>query len=213
MFEIVVQPDLRRVLRRREGDGPAIAKLLASVVHENGGHAGDFRILDMGAGNGMMGDELTVLNVESIVGIDILPNAKEAAHRDRPHIYDDYIVADLTDLPDIDEERLRRIDANCLTSVAALGFGDIPPLAFAKALDLISTNGWVAFNLREDFLNETVADGFSHLIRTLNRDGYIRTMCYRRYQHRVSIDGKPLFYVAVVARKLKDLDSDLLESL
>ncbi len=36
---------------------------------------------------------------------------------------------------------------------------------------------------------------------------------YRRYHHRISISGEPLFYVAVVAKKLKDLDSDLLESL
>ena len=55
--------------------------------------------------------------------------------------------------------------------------------------------------------------GFSRLIRRLNRDGYIQTLCYRRYQHRISITGEPLFYVAVIARKLKDLDCDLLESL
>ena len=190
-----------------------VAKLLESVVYENGEDPGDFRVLDMGAGNGMVGDELTALGVESIVGIDILPRAKEAASRDRPNVYADYVVADLTNLPEMEEERLRRIDANCLTSVAALGFGDIPPLAFAKALDLIATDGWLAFNLKEDFVRERGACGFSRLIQRLNRDGYIRTMCYRRYQHRISIDGEPLFYVAVVARKLKDLDSDLLESL
>ena len=116
-------------------------------------------------------------------------------------------------LPEIEEERLRRVDANCLTSVAALGFGDIPPSAFAKALDLIAPDGWLAFNLKEVFVREKGASGFSRLIQKLNRDGYIQTMCYRRYQHRISIDGEPLFYVAVVARKLKDLDSDLLESL
>ena len=55
--------------------------------------------------------------------------------------------------------------------------------------------------------------GFSGLIRRLNRDGYIQTLCYRRYQHRISVSGEPLFYVAVIARKLKDLDCELLESL
>ena len=190
-----------------------IANLLESVVREYGERLDDFRVLDVGAGNGMVGDELQALGVQSIVGIDILLAAKEAANRDRPDVYDDYRVTDLTDLPEVEEENLRRTDANCLATVAALGFGDIPPLAFAKALDLIATPGWVAFNLKESFLREQDVSGFSRLIRRLNRDGYIQTLCYRRYQHRISITGEPLFYVAVIGRKLKDVDNDLLESL
>jgi SAM-dependent methyltransferase len=190
-----------------------ISNLLDSVVREYGECLDELRVLDVGAGNGMVGDELQNLGVPSIVGIDIIPAAKEAANRDRPDVYDDYRVADLTDLPEMEEEKLRRTDANCLTTVAALGFGDIPPLAFAKALDLIATPGWLAFNLKESFLREQDSSGFSRLIRELNCDGYIQTLCYRRYQHRVSITGEPLYYVAVIAKKLKDLDNDLLESL
>jgi hypothetical protein len=157
-----------------------ISNLLESVVREYGECLQDFRVIDVGAGNGMMGDELVGVGVRSIIGIDIIPSAKEATNRDRPD---------------------------------ALGFGDIPPLAFAKALDLIATPGWLAFNLKESFLSEQEESGFSALIRTLNREGYIQTLCYRRYQHRISTTGEPLFYVAVIARKLKDLDSELLESL
>jgi len=190
-----------------------ISYLLDSVIREYGESLDELRVLDVGAGNGMMGDELQDLGVQSIVGIDIIPAAKDAADRDRPEVYDDYHVTDLTDLPENEEQRLRRTHANCLTTVAALGFGDIPPLAFAKALDLISTPGWLAFNLKESFLREQDSSGFSRLIRRLNRDGYLQTLCYRRYQHRISIAGEPLYYVAVIARKLRDLDDDLLESL
>ncbi len=190
-----------------------ISNLLNSVVREYGERFEEFRVLDVGAGNGMVGDELKDLGVRSIIGIDIIPAAKEATNRDRPDVYDDYRIMDLTNLPEVEEERLRRADANCLTTVAALGFGDIPPLAFAKALDLIATPGWLAFNLKESFLREQDESGFSRLIRRLNRDGYIQTLCYRRYQHRISISGEPLFYAAVIARKLKELDDDLLESL
>ncbi len=190
-----------------------ITNLLESVVREYGNSADEFRVLDVGAGNGMVGDELQRLGVESIVGVDIIPAAKNATERDRPDVYDDYHVTDLTDLTEAEEATLRRADTNCLTSVAALGFGDIPPLAFAKALDLIATPGWLAFNLKECFLREQDSTGFSRLIRRLNREGYIQTLCYRRYQHRVSIAGEPLHYVAVIARKMKDLDCELLESL
>ncbi len=190
-----------------------ISNLLDDVVREYGDNPEEFRVLDVGAGNGMMGDELQALGIESIVGIDIIPEAKAATDRDRPNVYDDFRVTDLTDLPETEEERLRRADANCLTTVAALGFGDIPPLAFAKALDLIATPGWLAFNLKEDFIREQDTSGFSRLIRRLNRDGYIQTLCYRRYQHRLSVASKPLHYVAVVARKLIDLGHELMEDL
>ncbi|MCA9095510.1 MAG: hypothetical protein KDA68_18655 [Planctomycetaceae bacterium] len=190
-----------------------ITNLLESVVHEYGESPEEFRVLDVGAGNGMVGDELKHLGVESIVGVDIIPAAREATFRDRPDVYDSYKVVDLTDLSETDEEHLRCKEVNCLTTVAALGFGDIPPLAFAKALDLIASPGWLAFNLKESFLREQDESGFSRLIRRLNRDGYIQTLCYRRYQHRVSIIGQPLYYVAVIARKLRDLDSELLDSL
>jgi predicted TPR repeat methyltransferase len=190
-----------------------IVNLLDSVVREYGESPEGFRVLDVGAGNGMVGEELTDLGVESVVGVDIIPEAREAALRDRPEIYHDYCVADLTDLPENQERRLRKSASNCLTTVAALGFGDMPPMAFAKALNLIKTPGWLAFNLKEDFLHEEDSSGFSRLIRRLNRERYIQTLCYRRYQHRISIAGDPLYYVAVIARKIRDLDAELLADL
>ena len=190
-----------------------IVNLLESVIREYGESPEELRAIDVGAGNGMVGDELMEMGVESIVGIDIIPAAKTATLRDRPEVYADYHVADLTDLPEAKEKQLRRTNANCLTTVAALGFGDIPPLAFAKALDLIETPGWLAFNLKEDFLQEADSTGFSQLIRKLNKQQYIQTYCYRRYQHRISMAGEPLYYVAVIAKKVKELDDSILASL
>lgn len=54
--------------------------------------------------------------------------------------------------------------------------------------------------------------GFSQLIRKLNKEKFIQTHCYRRYQHRVAISGEPLYYVAVIARKVKDLDESIFDS-
>ena len=188
-----------------------ISRLLDDVARENGDNPEDFRVLDVGAGNGMMGDELKEVGVESIVGVDIIPEAKQATHRDRPNVYDDYRIVDLTQVPEDDEEMLRQAKLNCLTTVAALGFGDIPALAFAKALDLIETPGWLGFNLKEDFLEDEDTSGFSRLIRQLSNEGFLRVHCYRRYRHRLSTTGKPLFYVAMIAKKLRDLDDSVWE--
>ena len=187
-----------------------IVNLLADVSTELGDDPGEFKVLDVGAGNGMVGDELNELGVDSVVGIDLIPEARAATRRDRPGLYSDYYVADLTDMPGDTERALNEQEFNCLTTVAALGFGDIPPAAFLNALSLIATPGWLAFNIKEDFLREDDSSGFSRLVRQLSREEFIQTQCYRRYQHRVSASGRPLYYVAMIARKLKDIPPQLI---
>lgn len=186
-----------------------ITRLLDEVICDSGDNLADLRVLDLGAGNGMVGDELASRGVDMIVGIDILPEAREAALRDRPGVYDDYLVADLSNLPGHLEKKLRGLRLNCLTSVAALGFGDIPTETFMKALDLIDTDGWIALTIKEEFLHESDASGFCRLVSELNRQRVVQTQAYRRYQHRVSISGKPLYYVALVSRKLCDVPGHL----
>jgi SAM-dependent methyltransferase len=178
-----------------------VTHLLSDVIRDHGKSPQNLRVLDLGAGNGMVGDELHARGASTIVGIDIIPQARAAAMRDREGIYKDYLVADMTDMP---EERLRRLaskNLNCLTTVATLGFGDIPPEAFTNALAVISTPGWLAFNIKEDFLRERDDSGFARLIRELSRREVIRIEAYRRYRHRIATDGRPLHYVAMVASK------------
>jgi predicted TPR repeat methyltransferase len=185
--------------------------LLADLLRDFSGDFSQLRVLDVGAGNGMVGDELAARGATHLVGIDIIDAAREAAQRDRPGLYDEYLVADLTNLAERDEERVRGYSLNCLTSVAALGYGDIPPAAFAKALDLIETPGWVAFTIKEEFLYEQDTSGFSKLIRALTRSRTLQMQAYRRYRHRLSVSGEPLHYVAMVARKQADLPDALLD--
>lgn len=187
-----------------------VTTLLEELVNEAGETMKSLRVLDVGAGNGMVGDELHDRGSTEIVGIDIIPEAREAARRDRPNIYGDYHIADLTALDEPTEEAIRHRRLNAMTTVAALGFGDIPAPAFLKALDLIETPGWVAFTIKEDFLTGQETTGFSALIHDLTNRGIIRPEAYRRYQHRLGIDGQPLYYVAMVARKLIDVPDDLL---
>jgi hypothetical protein len=180
-----------------------VTRLLGDVVRERGQRVEDLRALDLGAGNGMVGDELRSLGVDYIVGVDIIPEAREAALRDRDGIYEDYLIADMTG---ISEERLRELSANrlnCLTTVATLGFGDIPPKAFTRALSLISCPGWLGFNIKEEFLSTRDPSGFAGLVQELNHEGILRMEAYRRYRHRLSASGEPIYYVAIVASKQK----------
>lgn len=183
-----------------------VARLFADVLRDAAQRPEDLRVLDLGAGNGMLGDELRAHGIDFVVGVDVIAEAKEAAYRDRPGIYDDYLVVDLTDPDERARARLEAQRFNCLTCVAALGFDDIPPRAFLEALEIIETPAWLAFSIKESFVNDDADSPFASLIWDLQRDGVIRLEAYRRFPHRLSISGEPLHYVAVIARKLRELE-------
>ncbi|QDU54218.1 class I SAM-dependent DNA methyltransferase [Aeoliella mucimassa] len=188
-----------------------VAKLLEVSLIAEWANRNELRVLDLGAGNGMMAEQLRNLGVARIVGADIIPEAREAAYRDRPYVYDDYVVADFTDLPETVTQDLIEWRFDCLTSVAALGFGDIPPLAFFSALKLIETNGWVAFNIKETFLDRSDRTGFSRMVRELIFSEYMDVHILERYTHRLSMEGVPLKYYALVGRLTAAIPDDFLD--
>jgi len=185
-----------------------VRKLLEEQLVKVEQDAGELRFLDVGAGNGMVGEELVDLGVSSVVGIDIIEEALLAAERDRPSVYEDYLVADLTSLSEEERRRLATHEFNGLTCVAALGFGDIPTAAFQEAYNLVDTGGWIAFNIKEDFLTDQDPSGFSRLIRRMIEEGILSVCTQKRYQHRIATNGDPLFYVAIVGRKRGDIHNE-----
>lgn len=171
----------------------------------------ELRVLDLGAGNGIMGEVLKNHGVARLIGCDIIPEAREAALRDRPTLYDEYYVADFANLA---PELVGEIDdwsIDCLTSVAALGFGDIPPAAFFRGLQFVSVGGWVAFNIKETFLDHSDDTGFSRFVRELIFSEYLDVFHLEKYRHRYSMEGQPLFYFALVGQKTYDIPDDFLE--
>lgn len=187
-----------------------IRELLARGLKLAGVAADSLRVLDLGAGNGCVAEELRELGVESFVGVDIYEEAAAAADRDRPGLYDEYIVGDLTSLPAKDDALLARRKPNCLTCVAALGFGDIPPEVFAAAYNAIAKDGWVAFTIKADFLDPGDKSGFSTLIRRMMAEGALELVERESYVHRVSTDGQDLIYEAFIGRKRGGIPEDWL---
>lgn len=214
--ELYAKPGLYEQLfyDRLKCESPAkVSGLLKKVVNSLGGNVSQLRVLDVGAGNGMMGESLFNHGIARLVGIDISQEACDATQRDRPGIYDAYYVTDLTRMEARQREELLSWRLDCMTTVAALGFGDIPPKAFLEAFNLIEIGGWVAFNIKETFLDNRDNSGFSLFIKQLILSDYIDLHHLERYRHRISIDGDPLYYFAVIARKNQDVGSDFLASL
>jgi SAM-dependent methyltransferase len=174
----------------------------------------ELSVLDVGAGNGMVGEMLSYVGTKSIVGLDIIDEAREATFRDRPGVYLDYLVQDLTALPESTQRELEGKKFNCLISVAALGFGDIPPRAFANAYNFVGDGGWIAFNIKEDFLDESVdLTGFSRLVSEMFEYGVMERKVAHTYRHRISVKGDPLNYVAIVARKERDVPESMVRGI
>lgn len=181
-----------------------VVGLLAEQLERDGVDPAGLRVLDFGAGNGLVGEELRRIGAGSVVGVDLLPGAKAAAERDRPGVYDDYRAVDMTALTGEDRQALEQADFNCVTCVAALGFGDVPPEAFVTALDLVSSPAWVAFNIRERYTAEEDTSGFAGLLTGMLGEGALAERARRSYPHRLALSGEPLTYVAVVAEKDRD---------
>lgn len=188
-----------------------VAEILKSAINQTNENFTELRVLDLGAGNGLMGEAFKKYGVARLVGVDIIPEAKTATERDRPHLYDAYYVSDFCNLSTEEKEEYHSWSLNCLTVVAALGFGDIPTKAFVEAFNVIQSQGWVGFNIKETFLNESDDSGFSRMIRELIFSKYMDMYHLERYRHRLSIEGEPLYYYAIAARKNADIPEKLAE--
>lgn len=190
-----------------------VANVLKYALSQSDQRFSELRVLDFGAGNGVAGEELKQHGVSRLVGVDIIPQAEAATERDRPGTYDAYYVADFCNLSAEERDEIGSWSFNVLVSVAALGFGDIPARAFVTALNIINDDGWVAFNIKESFLDRRDESGFSRLIRELIFSKYLDLYHLQRYQHRLSIEGQPLFYFALGGKKTAHVPDSFLESL
>ena len=182
-----------------------VCELLGGQLASEGREPGELRVLDVGAGNGIVGEELRELDVREVVGVDIIEEAAGAAERDRPGVYDDYHVLDLTEIPEPTREELCASEFNCMTSVAALGFGDIPPEAFAAAYNLLQPGSMVGFSLKDEMVSGEDSSGFSRLVDAAIAGRALDVKVEHRYRHRLNTKGEPLYYVAMIAQKRRDL--------
>ncbi|OPX39683.1 MAG: hypothetical protein B1H13_09225 [Desulfobacteraceae bacterium 4484_190.3] len=142
----------------------------------------------------------SLLQCETLVGVDIIPEARKAALRDRPDLYDDYFVVDFNELEEADERQLQKYDFNMLVTIAALGYNHIGAEAFLKAFDFVDDNAWIVFNIKDSFLSEGDDSGFEKTLSTL-MDSRLSVLKKNHYCHRLSIANEPLYYYGIVSKK------------
>ena len=157
------------------------------------------RVLDLGAGNGVGGEALRALGVGSVLGVDLEPAARAAAARDRPGVYEDFVVADLA--RDADQFAHRGLTA--VVALSAIGPGHVPPVALKRTLGLLEPGGLYAFAVMPALLPGSEdevgrATGYpDYLAELLARS---EELAREAYVHRRQADGSPHEAVALVGR-------------
>lgn len=178
-----------------------VVDLYASVLRQLGRPPAAERALDLGAGNGLGGDELRRIGVGRLFGVDREPQAREAACRDRPGVYDEYFVGDFTALA---QTRLAALEPTVVLALSALGPGHVPPAVLDRALRLLPIGGLFAFAVTPTLLAESddpaaqatgypeyLLELFAHRADELARQDYV---------HRRRTDGSDDLAVAFVGR-------------
>lgn len=194
LYEEVVQ-------RRLECLSPTmLTDTLLDEVAKAGVEPASLKALDLGAGNGVVGEELHARGVTlPLVGLDAEPEAAPAAERDRPGLYEAYATGDLGDVsvPDL----VATHGLNALVGAGALGMGHVSREQIESTWAAFGPGAWLAVTFHEDVL--TPAGGELYEFVQALRDGEQGTTVLRleRFRHRLRMSGEPIHYHVLVARR------------
>lgn len=172
--------------------------------------AGPLTILDVAAGNGIVGAELRKQLAEKpgirrLIGTDLLESARSAALRDRPNVYDDYVAADLTRPHESGLPSLSDVVVIC----AALGPADddLPLEAVDGAIALLRVGGLLTLTVNAGVQRAGISPRYESFLASVKEGGRSHWECLeevarKRYKHRKSVQGKWIYNVALIYKKL-----------
>ncbi|MGI8728686.1 MAG: hypothetical protein ACR2LK_01570 [Solirubrobacteraceae bacterium] len=177
-----------------------LADVLLGIAEREGRDPGLLRVLDLGAGNGVVAEELRTRGVEVFAGTDSAKSAHEAAERDRPGLYAAYIVGDSSGVPELGT-LVRELGINCIVCAGALGFEHIEATSFAELWDLLPAGAMFALTVHEDLAQPGQSDIGDALELMRAAKSATELVVWERFRHRITIVGEPIHYVAIGALK------------
>ena len=171
--------------------------MLARAVDRAGWAGDDVRVLDIAAGNGVSGEALAAAGLHPVLGSDIVPSARAAALRDRPGLYEQYLILDLIALSEAERAAVTALGCNVLSCVAPVGEGPslLPPAALRAAAALLAPDAFVAYmhDLSRGGPDAMVAAGWGQGVSA-------QEVSRTRYVHRYTVNGAPVEMDGVVWR-------------
>ena len=194
LYEEVVQNRLECLSPR------VLADTLVAACERAGDEVTGLRAFDLGAGNGVVGEEVARRGVEVVVGSDTSAPGRDAAQRDRPGLYAEYFVGDIDDLADPDA-LVREHRLNLLICAASLGMGHITAESFQRLWAPFPAGSWFAVTLNEQLSGPGQSDFGDYLARLRGGEEDTEILADEPFRHRLTMTGEPIGYRAIVARK------------
>ena len=178
-----------------------LATMLSGAVDRLGWDRRTVRVIDLAAGNGISGEALRAHGLHPVLGTDIVPEARVAALRDRPAVYDSYEVLDLLNLQPAQERALGALQANAVSCVAPVGTAgqQLPPLALTAVAKRLAADALIAY-LHDPTLgvpDEVTPELWARELGTSTR---AELLTERRYLHRYTLTGEPYEMIGMVWR-------------
>lgn len=183
-----------------EGRAPhLLASVLCGVVPEV--ERASRRVLDVGAGTGVVGSALHEAGFRQISGTDLEPLSALAIGRDRPGVYGCARTADLAAPSPDDLAWLAGIAPDVVTVAGAVGYGHLPVAAFRALGRLLAPGALLALTAARDLAGSPELAPYAALLLGPDYDVVAR----RDGVHRQSAAG-PLPVTALVLRRSRSDD-------
>lgn len=188
LYEQIVQDLLGCTSPQVVTDG--LARALASCRVDPRG----VRLLDIGAGTGLVGEFAAERGITDVIGLDTLKSGREACLRDRPGVYREYLVGDLSHPSEQLLAVITALSPTAITGAGAFGGTHAPPAALRVALELLPPGAPVAFTIDEKWTSTDGPGAFRTPLGELISSGALTVLERSRFQHRVSTSGTPICY-------------------
>jgi hypothetical protein len=183
------------ILRRLEYASPA--KVAELLLHAPGVVPGEVRALDLAAGNGVSADPLLEGGAGLLVGMDLIPEARDAALRDRPDSYAEFVAGDVGE-PGLVAGLVERYGLNAVACSG--GISHIPVDAFAAGWGAFPAGSWLVATAAED-LGDGQGGTYGRWVAGEVAQDRLTDVYVERFVHRLAMSGEPIGYTALRARK------------
>ena len=179
-----------------------VAEALQHLMEASTLNLKEAKILDFAAGNGLVAKALYDKGARFFVGVDIEREAKKAAEREFPMLYQSYKILDFCKLSTLEKNSFEQQKLNTLVVASALGFGEkhVPVKAFIHAFNLIENGGAIVFCIYDQYLSEVDKTGYKKVLEKIQEESFdLREN--KRYVHRNTVFGGKMWFRVIAGFK------------
>jgi SAM-dependent MidA family methyltransferase len=162
------------------------------------------QILELGAGSGLFGREIYKHGIKQLIGIDITPEAAEAANYGDDKTYQHYFIEDFTNITSSTKEFITNKKINIFVCCSALSDGHIPISAFINGINLVDLDGWVLFNISKSSYENKDNEVMTFFNEAVEKQ-QLKPITIKSHTHRKFCNGDNLEYMTFLVKKLSPI--------